>query len=136
MRLSTIPLRLATGAFVAHSGWEKWSGGEETAAGIHGMASGAYPPFKNMKPGDFLKMLSVGEMATGAALLAPFVSARVAGAMLTGFAGGLMGLYFRTEGMRKPGSVWPTQQGLGISKDVWMLAIGVSLLAEEAQRKS
>jgi len=26
--------------------------------------------------------------------------------------------------------VWPTQAGVGVSKDVWMLGIGLSLLAE------
>jgi len=29
----------------------------------------------------------------------------------------------------KPGSVWPTQAGTAVSKDVWMLGIGLGLLA-------
>jgi hypothetical protein len=53
----------------------------------------------------------------------------VAGAALTGFSAGLLGLYLRTPGMTKPGkSVAPTQEGLPISKDVWMLGIGIGLL--------
>jgi hypothetical protein len=28
-----------------------------------------------------------------------------------------------------PESVWPTQQGMGISQDVWMLGIGLGPLA-------
>jgi hypothetical protein len=32
--------------------------------------------------------------------------------------------------MRKPHSIWPTQQGIAISKDVWLLGIGLTLLAE------
>ena len=52
----------------------------------------------------------------------------VAGAALTGFSGGLLGLYLRTPGMRKPGSLAPTQDGLAIAKDSWLLGIGVGLL--------
>jgi hypothetical protein len=32
--------------------------------------------------------------------------------------------------MRKPHSIWPTQQGIAISKDAWLLGIGLTLLAE------
>jgi hypothetical protein len=56
------------------------------------------------------------------------VPTAVAGAALTGFSGGLLGLYLRTPGMRKPGSLAPTQDGLAIAKDVWLLGIGVGLL--------
>ncbi|HYO36098.1 MAG TPA: hypothetical protein VER97_08490, partial [Geodermatophilus sp.] len=42
----------------------------------------------------------------------------LAGAVLTGFAGGLLGLYLRTPGMRKEGSLAPTEQGLTVAKDV------------------
>jgi len=41
-------------------------------------------------------------------------------------------MYFRTPGMRKPGSIWPTQAGNGLAKDSWMLGIGLALLAEDA----
>ena len=58
----------------------------------------------------------------------------VAGAALTGFSGGLMGLYWNTPGLRKPGTPWPTQDGLGVSKDVWMLGIGVGLLLDGLTR--
>jgi hypothetical protein len=43
VRLGHIPTRLATGAFIFHSGWEKWHGDEDTAAAIHGFAVGTYP---------------------------------------------------------------------------------------------
>jgi uncharacterized membrane protein YphA (DoxX/SURF4 family) len=130
MPLRNLPTRLATGAYILHAGWAKWHGNEEQAAGVHGMASGAFPTFKAMEPTDFLKMLSVGEMAVGAALLAPVVPPAIAGAALTGFSGALMALYLRTDGMHKPGSVWPTQQGTAISKDVWMLGIGLGLIVD------
>ncbi|GAC1539485.1 MAG: hypothetical protein NVS3B12_25690 [Acidimicrobiales bacterium] len=56
--------------------------------------------------------------------------AAVAGVALSGFSAALLGLYARTPGLRKPGSVWPTPQGTAISKDVWMLGIGLGLLAD------
>lgn len=130
MRLRNLPTRLATGAYIFHSGWEKWHGNEEQAKGLHGMASGAFPMFKPMKAPNFLKMLSVGEMAVGAALLVPVVPPAIAGIALTGFSGALMAMYLRTDGMHKPGSLWPTPQGTAISKDVWMLGIGLGLVVE------
>ncbi len=130
MKLANVPLRLATGAYVAHTGWEKWHGDEDRAAGVHGMASGAYPFLSSVKSTDFLKALSVGEMVVGAALLAPFVPPAVAGAALTGFSGALVTMYLRTDSLHKPGSIWPTPQGIGVSKDVWMLGIGLGLLAD------
>jgi hypothetical protein len=69
-------------------------------------------------------------MTFGALLLAPFVPTAVAGAALTGFAGGLVSMYLRTPALRKPGSIWPSQQGIAISKDSWMLGIGLGLLAD------
>jgi uncharacterized membrane protein YphA (DoxX/SURF4 family) len=130
MRLSHIPTRLVTGAFILHSGWDKWHGDEQTAEGVHGMAAGAYPIVKDIAPPRFLRMLSIGEMGVGALLLAPLVPTFVAGAALTGFSAGLLGLYAKIPGMHKPGSVWPTQQGIAISKDAWMLGIGLSLLID------
>ncbi len=130
MRLSHVPIRLVTGAFILHSGLEKWHGDEQTAQGVHGFAAGAYPAVKDIAPPRFLRMLSIGEMSIGALLLAPLVPTFIAGAALTGFSAGLLGLYARTPGMRKPDSIWPTQQGIAISKDVWMLGIGLSLLID------
>jgi hypothetical protein len=39
-------------------------------------------------------------------------------------------MYWRTPTMRKAGSIWPTPAGTAISKDVWMLGIGASLLID------
>ena len=61
--------RLATGAYIRHAGWGKWYGNEKQAVGVHGMAA-TFPVFKAMRATDFVKMLSVGEMAVGAVLLA------------------------------------------------------------------
>jgi hypothetical protein len=41
-------------------------------------------------------------------------------------------MYLRTPSLHKPHSIWPTPADIGISKDVWMLGIGLSLLADRA----
>lgn len=130
--LRDIPARVATGAYILHSGLEKWNGSEEQAKAVHAMAAGAFPVVSKMPPATFLKALSAAEIGTGAALLIPVVPRKLAGAALTGFAGSLVAMYLRTPALHKPGSVWPTQAGAGISKDVWMLGIGLGLLADDA----
>jgi len=135
MRLHNLPTRVATGAYILHSGIDKWSGGEEVAAGVHGMASGTYPFLAKVPAPTFLKALSVGEVAVGAALLAPIVPPAAAGAALTGFSGALLGMYWKTPGLRKEGSIWPSQNGIAISKDVWMLGVGIGLLVQGLRRK-
>jgi uncharacterized membrane protein YphA (DoxX/SURF4 family) len=129
--LRDVPTRAATGAYILHSGLQKWKeGSEERAKGVHGMASGAYPFLAKVPPATFLKCLAAAEIGTGAALLAPVVSNKVAGACLTAFAGGLLGMYMRTPALHQPGSVWPTPAGMAVSKDVWMLGIGLGLVAD------
>jgi hypothetical protein len=39
-------------------------------------------------------------------------------------------MYLRTPALHKPGSIWPTQAGTGVSKDIWMLGIGLGLLVD------
>jgi DoxX len=124
-----LPGRLATGAFILHAGLDKWNGPIEQAEAVHGMAANAFPFLKSIPPDRFLRMLAASEVATGALLLSPFVSGAVAGTALTGFSGSLLAMYARTPAMRKPGSIWPTQAGTPVSKDVWMLGIGLGLLA-------
>jgi hypothetical protein len=72
------------------------------------MASNAYPPLKALQPPTFLKAVSVGEVVIG----------------------GLLTMYARTPALREPGSIWPSQQGIAVAKDVWMLGIGLGLLLE------
>ena len=126
--LSEIAPRISAGAFILNSGLGKQGADEGTAAGLHGFASGTYPFLKSVDPATFVRVLSYSEIAVGAALLTPFVPTAVAGAALTAFSGGLLGLYLNTPGMRKPGSLAPTQEGLTVAKDVWLLGIGIGLL--------
>lgn len=130
MKLSHLPPRVITGAYILNSGLGKWRGDAATAAATQGFAASAYPVLANVPPRLFLRLLAAGEIALGAALVAPIVSDRLAGAALTGFSASLLGLYARAPGMRKPGSVWPTQQGIGLSKDVWMLGLGLDLVLD------
>ena len=131
LKLSHLALRTVAGAFILNAGVGKWSGSEETATGVHGMAVGTYPFLASVPPRRFLKLLAAAEIGLGAALLTPLVPAGVAGAALTGFAGGLLGLYLRTPGMHS--RLRPTQRGTAIAKDVWLLGIGVGLLADDVE---
>lgn len=132
IKIRTLPGRITTGAFILHAGLQKWNADDAHTEGIHGMAAGAFPFLKDIPPRQFVKALSAGEIATGAALLAPFVSEGLAGAALTAFSGGLVTMYARTESLHEPGSIWPSQAGIGIAKDVWMLGIGLGLLLDAA----
>jgi hypothetical protein len=125
-----LPVRVAAGAFILNSGLGKWSATEETAAGVHGMATGTYPFLGKLRPADFTKLLAASEIGLGVALLLPVVPAAVAGAGLTAFSAGLLGLYARTPGMRQEGSLRPTRQGVPLAKDIWLAGIGLGLLAD------
>lgn len=127
-----LPLRLATGAFILNSGVTKTRANEETAKYLHGFASGAYPFFDRLEARLFTKALATGEIVMGSALLLPAVPTVVAGVGLTAFATGLLGLYLRTPGMRRRGSLRPTQDGTALAKDVWLLAIGVSMTLDRS----
>lgn len=134
-RLHQMPGRIATGAFILNSGLSKLGADKETAEGVHGMAVTAYPSLRDRDPREFVRLLSRTEIALGTALLLPVVPSLVAGAALTGFAASLLGLYFKTPGMREEGGIRPTQQGIALAKDVWMLGIGVGLVIEELTRR-
>lgn len=125
-----IPVRLATGAYILNSGLSKRNADKDTAEQLHGFAVTAFPQFEETPPDQFVKMLSTGEVAVGAALLTPFVSTGVAGAALAGFAGLLGKLYWAAPGTHEEGSLRPTPQGVPLAKDVWMLGIGTSLVLD------
>lgn len=134
--LRRAPGRLVTGAFILNSGLGKLGGTEATATALHGMAAGAYPALRTVQPTVFLKAVAVGEIALGSALLLPIVPAGLAGLGLVGFAGGMLGMWWRTPGMHADGSLRPTQQGTAIAKDVWMLGIGAGLVVDAALSES
>jgi hypothetical protein len=126
--LSEIPARVSAGAFILNSGLGKRGVEQDAATGMHGFATGTYPFLKSVPPEQFIKVLSTSEIVLGAALLTPFVPTIVAGAALTAFSGGLLGLYLQTPGMRKEGSLAPTPEGLALAKDSWLVGIGLSIM--------
>ncbi|MFE7429171.1 hypothetical protein ACF1BP_26625 [Streptomyces sp. NPDC014735] len=134
IELRDVAPRLATGAFLLNSGLGKLKADEETARTVHDMACAAYPFLRRIEPGRFTRMLAWSEVAIGGALVSPVVPTRLAGLALTGFSGGLLGLYLRLPGMREPGSLRPTQNGIPLAKDTWMLGIGLGFLGAGARR--
>jgi hypothetical protein len=130
-----MPLRAVTGAYILNSGLSKLQAEDEDLhKGVHGMASRAYPQFESLEPRKFTKLLGAGEVALGAALLTPFVGPGLAGAGLTAFSAGLLGMYFKLPGMTEDG-IRPTQQGLALAKDSWLLGIGLALVLDRASEK-
>lgn len=127
MNLTHAPLRAATGAFILNSGLTKLGADAATAQQLHGFASTAYPQFKDIDAGQFTKLLAIGEIALGGALLTPKVPSAVAGTALAGFGVGLLGLYARVPGLREPGGIRPTQDGTAIAKDLWLVGAGATL---------
>ena len=125
-----LPARIATGGYILHSGLEQWHGDETRAKALHGMAANAFPVLQRIPPERFLRILAASEIAIGTALLVPVVPNALAGAALTGFSGSLLTMYARTPALRKAGSIWPSQAGVAVSKDIWMLGIGLGLVAD------
>lgn len=134
-RVANQPIRLAAGSFILNAGIGKLSADEERSAGLHGMAKGSFPFFEKVPPQQFAKALAASEVALGAALVLPVVSDQLAGLGLTAFASGLVWMYLHTDGMHEENSVRPTHAGTALAKDVWLLGIGLTLLAGGRRRK-
>jgi hypothetical protein len=135
-RVSNQPIRLTAGSFILNAGIGKLQADEQRATALHGMAKGSFPFLEKVPPVQFAKGLAISEVALGSALLLPLVSDRKAGLGLTAFAGGLLWMYYQTEGMHEPNSLRPTQAGTAIAKDVWLLGIGLTLLATGKRHKA
>ncbi len=74
MKISHLPLRLATGAFILNSGVSKMSAVEEVAQDVHGFATAAYPELKRLGPEQFVRLLAAGEIAAAFDVTRPAVS--------------------------------------------------------------
>jgi hypothetical protein len=130
-KLWHVPVRLATGAIIVDQGLLKLGADDDTAKWLHGQAVQAFPQFADMEPRDFVQLLSTCEIALGAALLGiGFVPSSLAGLGLGAFGGALTRLYLKAPGTRREGSIAPSQQGIGLAKDSWMLAIGAALVLD------
>ena len=130
-KLWHVPVRLATGAIILDQGLLKRDADEDTAKWLHGQAVLVFPQFADMEPKDFVQLLSVGEIALGAALLGiGFVPSGLAGLGLSAFGGSLTRLYLTAPGTRREGTIAPSMEGITLVKDSWMLAIGVALVLD------
>jgi hypothetical protein len=130
MRLSHVPLRLTTGAFLLDEGLGTRTLVRDHPDGVQPLADGAADQVPQVPPAALSKALTAGEVALGAALLVPFVSPVVAGAALTAFSGALLRTWWLTPGTHEPGSIRPTKQGKAVAKDVWLLGAGLTLVAD------
>ena len=130
-KLWHVPVRLATGAIILDQGLLKLKADDDTAKWLHGQAVHAFPQFADMEPKEFVQLLSAGEIALGTALLGiGLVPSGLAGLALGVFGGSLTRLYLKAPGTRREGTVAPSQQGVGLAKDSWMLAIGTALVLD------
>jgi len=130
-KLWHVPVRLATGAIIIDQGLLKLKADEDTARWLHGQAVQAFPQFADMEPQEFVQLLSACEIALGAALLGiGVVPSGLAGLALGVFGGSLTRLYLKAPGTRREGSIAPSQQGIVLAKDSWMLAIGTALVLD------
>jgi hypothetical protein len=130
-KLWHVPVRLATGAIILDQGLLKLKADDDTAKWLHGQAVHAFPQFADMEPKEFLQLLSAGEIALGTALLGiGLVPSGLAGLALGVFGGSLTRLYLKAPGTRREGTIAPSQQGVGLAKDSWMLAIGTALVLD------
>jgi uncharacterized membrane protein YphA (DoxX/SURF4 family) len=134
-KLSHLPLRLATGAYLLNSGLAKSSLPEEQTKQLYEWAAGGFPPVRQVSPSLFGRVLAYGEMAVGAALLLPFVSAGAAGAALGAFSGAALALYVKTPSLRQDGSLRPSDEGIMVAKDTWMAGIAASLIMDDFARR-
>jgi hypothetical protein len=130
MRVTHIPLRLSTGAFILNAGWGKRHLDQDSAAGLQAMAARVIPPVNRIDAEKFARMLSYAEMALGAALLTPFLPSRLAGIGLGMFSGSLLAVYLKTPGMTLEDGIRPSPQGTVLAKDIWMLGIAAALVLD------
>lgn len=135
VELRHVAPRLATGAFIPSSGLARRGADEldrrdRARAGEEHLSLLGKPESQ-----EFIRLLSAGGIALGAALLLPVVPTALAGVGVTAFSAGLMGLYLRTPGMREEGSLRPTREGTALAKDTWMLGIGIGFVVDGIQRR-
>lgn len=135
MKLRHLAPRLATGAFILNSGLTKRGADEQTATQLHGMAKGTYPVLERIDSSTFVRLLSTGEITLGTVLLLPAVPTGLAGAGLAAFSSSLLGMYLRTPGMRQEGSLRPSQDGVPLAKDVWLLGIGLGFVLDAVTKR-
>lgn len=136
MSLVQIPLRLTTGAFILNSGIGKLGMPAEAAEGVRDAASRGIPALKDLTPEQFKTFITASEIGIGSALLLPMVPGWVAGTALSAFSSGLMSMYLNTPEMTEDDGIRPSQDGISLAKDVWMLGAGVGIVLDDLLNSS
>lgn len=136
MKLSHLLMRSVSGAFILQSGIGKLGLSGDAAAGLRDFAATGVPALAKLSPDNFGKFISYSEIAVGGALLTPFISDRLAGVALGAFSGGLLSIYFRNDALTQSDGIRPSEDGLSISKDVFMALIAASLMLDGSEKKS
>lgn len=131
MSLSNAILRGVSGAYLLQSGYGKKDLPVEAAEGLKQFAATGVPQFQEWDSATFGKFVAWSEMGIGAALLTPFVNKRVAGLALGAFSAGLLAMYFRNPEMTQEDGIRPTEQGIQLSKDFFLAAIGAGLMVQK-----
>lgn len=134
-KISNGLMRGISGLFIANSGAGKIGMPAEASAGVQQYAATGVPMVNQLPAEKFGSILGWSEVGLGTALVLPLVPDKVAGAGLTVFSGGLLSLYFADPENRKDDGIRPSDQGLSLSKDVFMLAIGLGLLFDNSRSK-
>lgn len=133
MSFISAPARLAAGLFILNAGLGKRNLPVEAYAGMRDAGAVGVPALADVPAEQFGKAISYGEMALGAALLAPVVPGWLAGAGLAAFSGGLLNMYRKTPGMTVDG-IRPTQEGTAVAKDVFMLGIAGTIILDSLRK--
>lgn len=135
-RISTGILRAVTGAWILNSGVGKLKLDKAGAEQLQHAAEVGVPEVKNLDPVTFGRLLSYTEILLGAGLLAPMVNRRLIGLALTGFASGMLTMYFRNPEMTEDDGFRPTHKGIALSKDMWLAAIGLAMVLSSRTKRT
>src|SRR5215218_10685985 len=127
MKLSHLPVRTATGAFILNSGLSKRNLEGQVAEQMHGWASASIPALGQLKPEVFVRLLSGTEVGawdgTAGAGRSVGPGRRGSGRVLRRAADAVS----EDPGDAAGGSLRPTEPGNGLAKDVWLLGTGLTL---------
>lgn len=134
--LSSIALRAIPGAFILNSGIGKLNMPAEASAGTQQMATTGFKALENLPSDKFGHYLGIAETALGAALLTPFVNNKLAGAGLTAFGAGLLTMYFGNDDNTQEDGIRPSQDGIPLAKDSWLVAAGLALITLPSGKKN
>ena len=128
MSISSAILRGVSGAYLLQSGYGKLGLPAEAAAGMQGFAATGVPALDKLDPETFGKVVSYSELGIGVALVSPMVPNRLAGLALGTFSAGLLSIYFRNPAMTQEDGIRPSEDGIALSKDVFLAAIAGALV--------